>query len=183
MASLFAYLMPPSERYGAFPVIEDEQPVMAAVRDNGASDVPYKLVSLLPTGSMEPTLTAEDLIVVHDTPYSDLKEGMVVSYTPEWAVKNLGVGGYGTVNGAGRAFKIIGEDGDNWLIESDGKKAPVSKSVVKPPVIMHRLVMKDKHGWIASGDNNKKSEASERITEKNYKGQAVKAYRKPKAKK
>ena len=45
-----------------------------------------------------------------------------------------------------------------------------------PPVI-HRLVQKDKDGWILSGDANPTSESGWRVTEKTYIGVAVAIYR------
>jgi len=40
----------------------------------------------------------------------------------------------------------------------------------------HRLVMKDKYGFIASGDNNMYSESFERITEDNYVNKVIVIY-------
>jgi hypothetical protein len=45
--------------------------------------------------------------------------------------------------------------------------------------IMHRLVKKDKGGWIASGDNNKRSESWERVTPETYDSKIVAVYRFP----
>ena len=47
-------------------------------------------------------------------------------------------------------------------------------------VITHRLVQKDKGGWILSGDANKRSESFERMTPEKYLGKVVKIIRKPK---
>lgn len=51
--------------------------------------------------------------------------------------------------------------------------------------VIHRLVQKDKGGWIGSGDNNPRSEAQWRITDKNYKGVVISVHRikKPEKKK
>jgi hypothetical protein len=38
----------------------------------------------------------------------------------------------------------------------------------KGQVVIHRFVQKDKGGWIASGDANKRSESWERVTPENY---------------
>jgi hypothetical protein len=43
--------------------------------------------------------------------------------------------------------------------------------------VAHRFVAKDKDGYIASGDANKKSESQERITEHNYIGEVMAIYR------
>lgn len=53
----------------------------------------------------------------------------------------------------------------------------------KGKLTIHRLVQKDKTGWIASGDNNARSESWERVTPSNYVDKLVKVYRKPKEKK
>jgi signal peptidase I len=47
-------------------------------------------------------------------------------------------------------------------------------------LVVHRLVQKDKGGWIASGDANKRSESWERVTPETYRDKAVKIVRKPK---
>ena len=44
--------------------------------------------------------------------------------------------------------------------------------------IIHRAVQKDAHGWLMSGDSSPRSESWARVTEKNYLGTAVAAYRK-----
>lgn len=48
---------------------------------------------------------------------------------------------------------------------------------------VHRLVQKDKGGWIMSGDNNKRSESWERMTPETYTAKAIKIIRKPKKEK
>jgi signal peptidase I len=45
------------------------------------------------------------------------------------------------------------------------------------PPVTHRLVQKDKDGWIASGDNNPRSESWARVSERNYKAKVVHVYR------
>lgn len=45
--------------------------------------------------------------------------------------------------------------------------------------IAHRLVYKDKYGFIASGDNNAHSEPMARITAANYLGEVISIYRWP----
>lgn len=45
------------------------------------------------------------------------------------------------------------------------------------PSVAHRLVQYDSHGWIASGDNNPRSESSHRVTPDNYLGVVVARYR------
>jgi len=52
----------------------------------------------------------------------------------------------------------------------------------KGKIIVHRLVQKEKRGWIASGDNNRESESWEYVTPEKYMDKLVKVYRKPKAK-
>lgn len=47
---------------------------------------------------------------------------------------------------------------------------------------IHRLVLKDKGGWIASGDGNKRSENWERVTKDNYVDRATQIYRTKKKK-
>lgn len=47
---------------------------------------------------------------------------------------------------------------------------------------LHRLVENDKDGWIASGDNNSRSENWERVTEANYDSVLVRIYRNKKKK-
>lgn len=42
---------------------------------------------------------------------------------------------------------------------------------------IHRLVKKDKDGWIASGDNNRRYENWERVTKKNYVDKIVSIHR------
>lgn len=49
--------------------------------------------------------------------------------------------------------------------------------------VVHRLVQKDSHGWILSGDNNPYSEASWRVTEATYLGTVVAINRSPRAQK
>lgn len=44
------------------------------------------------------------------------------------------------------------------------------------PMSLHRLVARDKGGWIPSGDNNKRSENWMRVTKDNYKGKTVALY-------
>lgn len=46
--------------------------------------------------------------------------------------------------------------------------------------VVHRLVLKDKRGWILSGDNNPRSESWERMTPEKYTSKVVKIIRKPK---
>lgn len=46
--------------------------------------------------------------------------------------------------------------------------------------LAHRLVQKDKDGFIASGDNNSRSENWERVTPANYLGEVLTVYRWPK---
>jgi hypothetical protein len=89
------------------------------------------------TGSMEPTLTGGDLIVVAgkgNRSYASLKEGEIVGYHPSWLPAGF---------------------------------APV----------VHRLVQKDSHGWILSGDANATSESKWRMTEGAYLGVVVAIYR------
>lgn len=43
-------------------------------------------------------------------------------------------------------------------------------------VVVHRLVQKDKGGWIASGDNNRNSESWERVKADNYLDAIVKIH-------
>lgn len=43
----------------------------------------------------------------------------------------------------------------------------------------HRLVQRDKDGYIASGDNNAHSEANYRVTSANYLGEVITVYRWP----
>jgi signal peptidase I len=43
--------------------------------------------------------------------------------------------------------------------------------------VTHRLVEKDRGGWILSGDNNRHSESYSRVTEANYIGKLVRVYR------
>lgn len=45
--------------------------------------------------------------------------------------------------------------------------------------IAHRLVSRDKYGFIASGDANARSEPTYRITEQNYLGEVLTVYRWP----
>lgn len=49
----------------------------------------------------------------------------------------------------------------------------------QPAPIAHRLVYKDRYGFIASGDNNAHSEPMARITAANYLGEVVIVYRWP----
>jgi hypothetical protein len=44
--------------------------------------------------------------------------------------------------------------------------------------IIHRAVLKDKHGWLMSGDSAPISESWSRVTRENYVGTAVLGYRK-----
>ena len=44
--------------------------------------------------------------------------------------------------------------------------------------IIHRAVEKDGYGWLMSGDSSPRSESWARVTEENYLGTAVAAYRK-----
>ena len=62
-----------------------------------------------------------------------------------------------------KAGEIIIYDAD-WL--------PVGASPVT-----HRLMSKDKDGWVLSGDNNRHSESRWRVAEKNYLGVVVARYR------
>jgi hypothetical protein len=48
----------------------------------------------------------------------------------------------------------------------------------KNPII-HRAALKDKHGWLMSGDSSRLSESWARVTKDNYLGTAVVGYRKP----
>ncbi len=48
----------------------------------------------------------------------------------------------------------------------------------KNPII-HRAALKDKHGWLMSGDSSRLSESWSRVTIDNYLGTAVVGYRKP----
>jgi signal peptidase I len=43
--------------------------------------------------------------------------------------------------------------------------------------VAHRLVGRDSHGWILSGDNNPRSEPQWRVTERNYIGLVIAIYR------
>lgn len=45
------------------------------------------------------------------------------------------------------------------------------------PPVAHRLITKDRYGWILSGDANPTSESSWRVTEENYVGVVVARYR------
>ena len=47
----------------------------------------------------------------------------------------------------------------------------------KGNLTIHRLVLKDKDGFIASGDNNKNSESGERVTKDNYDSKCIMIYR------
>jgi hypothetical protein len=47
---------------------------------------------------------------------------------------------------------------------------------VGSPVTCHRLVSKDSYGWILTGDNNARTEASWRVTEKTYRGKVIAVY-------
>ena len=44
--------------------------------------------------------------------------------------------------------------------------------------LIHRAVLKDKHGWLMSGDSSRLSESWSRVTIDNYLGTAVVGYRK-----
>jgi hypothetical protein len=90
---------------------------------------------VMPTGSMEPTITGGDYIVVSTkAPYEDLQPGEIITYRADWTRPD------------------------------------------SPPVT-HRLVQKDSHGWILSGDANSRSEASWRVTKETYIGKVVAIYR------
>ena len=57
-------------------------------------------------------------------------------------------------------------------------KAPSYVKTTRPDApVAHRLVMKDKAGWIASGDNTPRSESQGRITKDNYLGTIVSIHR------
>jgi len=43
-------------------------------------------------------------------------------------------------------------------------------------IVIHRLIQKDKGGWIGSGDNNRWSESNERIKQDNYLDAVVKIH-------
>ena len=45
--------------------------------------------------------------------------------------------------------------------------------------IIHRAALKDKHGWLMSGDSSRLSESWSRVTKDNYLGTAVVGFRKP----
>jgi len=72
------------------------------------------------------------------------------------------------------------KEGDIITYRPEWVKAKYKPGETVHPVI-HRIVQKDKGGWIASGDNNSRSESNERVTEQNYEGKLTRVYRVKKA--
>lgn len=78
--------------------------------------------------------------------------------------------------------------GGDHLVVLPPSKAPYAGLVAGKPIVYraawyltspvtHRLVAKDKDGWILSGDNNPRSEPQWRVTEDTYIGTVVGIYR------
>lgn len=180
-----AMFMPQSERYKHMnpEVVDAPDENMAKIQAyHEARKLGGRHFHIADTGSMKPTMFGNEYLAMQKGKYDDLKKGQIVMYCPKWAVE-------GTKMGHPLNIK---SDGSQIIVDRvlPGRrvqyKTPMGETKVIPmdelyAIVTHRLVQKDKAGWIASGDSNKHSENFERITPDNYFGTVLKIYTHPKS--